>query len=52
MDLSANEAFLLCKRSFEEGWVRVEGGGESTTVTLALTLGEEYDQKSPSLLLP
>eukprot|EP00752_Nemacystus_decipiens_P018211 g16340.t1 len=26
MDLSANEAFLLCKRSFKEGWVRVEGG--------------------------
>eukprot|EP00903_Cladosiphon_okamuranus_P005837 g5778.t1 len=26
MDLSANEAFLLCKRSFDEGLVRVEGG--------------------------
>ena len=33
MDLSANEAFLLCKRSFEEGWVRVEGDGEGDTRT-------------------
>lgn len=28
MDLSANEAFLLCKRFYEKGWVQVGDGEE------------------------